>query len=254
MNIMGIEKKIVLVTGGARRIGKAIALTLAKAGAFVVVHYHRSKREAEATLREIKRYGGAGDLVCGDIRLVEDCRKIVRETSRFGGVDILVNNASVFYETPFLKTTESDWNDLIETNLRSCFFLAQESVAIMMKKKVSRKSAVPKGKIIQISDWSAFKPYKGYIPYCISKAGVTALTQGLARTLAPDILVNAIAPGPIILPETFSRAARERVIRHIPLNRIGSPADIADAVLFLAQGGNFMTGQTIIIDGGQSIR
>lgn len=242
---MNLKEKAVLITGSGRRVGKEIALAVSERGARVAVHYNRSKEEAAQVVEEIKKKGGAAHLVQGDVSKVADCERIVRESAAaFGRLDVLVNNAAVFFKTPLFKVTEEDWDGTLDPNLKGAFFCAQAAAKEMDKRG---------GKIINIADWAGVRPYTDYLPYCISKAGVIALTKGLARTLAPHIEVNAIAPGPILLPEDFDDAEKETIIRHTPLKKVGSPKDIVNAVLFLLEGTDFMTGSTIMIDGGRLI-
>jgi pteridine reductase len=241
---MSLKEKVILITGSGRRVGKAIALEVGGRGARVGVHYNQSKEEAEQVVQEIEKNGGTAHLVQGDISKVQDCERIVREiTDAFGRIDVLINNAAVFFKTPLLNVTESDWDTTLDANLKGSFFCAQAAA----------KKMADGGKIINIADWAAVRPYTDYLPYCISKAGVIALTKGLARTLAPNISVNAIAPGPILLPEDFDEAEKETIIRRTPLKRLGSPTDVVNAVLFLLEGTEFMTGSTIMIDGGRLI-
>ncbi|MEO2054986.1 MAG: SDR family oxidoreductase [Nitrospira sp.] len=242
---MKLEGKAVLITGAARRIGKAIALSVAGKGAKVAIHYNQSRDEARQLVEKIAEKGGEAFAVQGDIREVADCERIVRECcERFGGIDVLINNASVFFKTPLFQVNEQDWDTTFDANLKGGFFCAQAAAREMQKGG---------GKIINIADWSGLRPYKNYIPYCISKAGVIAMTKGLARTLAPKIEVNAIAPGPVLAADDFDDNDKETIIRHTPLGRFGAPEDIVNAVLFLLEGTNFMTGSTIIIDGGRLI-
>ncbi len=242
---MKLEGKVVLITGAARRIGKAVALSVAGRGAKAVIHYNQSKDEALQLVDEIGTGGGMASAVQGDIRRVADCERIVRECcDRFDGIDVLINNASVFFKTPFFQVTEQEWDTTLDANLKGGFFCAQAAAKEMQERG---------GKIINIADWSGLRPYKNYVPYCISKAGVIAMTKGLARTLAPKIEVNAVAPGPILPAKDYDENDKETIIRHTPLGRFGSPDDIVNAVLFLLEGTDFMTGSTIIIDGGRLI-
>jgi len=242
---MNLEGKAILITGAARRIGKAIALSLAGKGARTAIHYNRSSAEAHEVVDEIEAQGREAFAVQGDIREVADCERMVRECcKRFGGIDVLINNASVFFKTPLFQVSEQDWDTTFDANLKGSFFCAQAAAKEMQKRG---------GKIVNIADWSGLRPYKNYLPYCVSKAGVIAMTKGLARTLAPKIEVNAIAPGPVLAAEDFDDNDRETIIRHTPLGRFGAPEDIVNAVLFLLEGTNFMTGSTIIIDGGRLI-
>ncbi|MBI3327968.1 MAG: SDR family oxidoreductase [Nitrospinae bacterium] len=238
--------KIALVTGAARRVGKAIALALAERGAHVAITYRRSQAEAQQTLREIEACGVGGLAVSGDITRAADVHAIVQQViERFGRIDILVNNASNYYKTPFATLSEDQWDDLVDTNLKGTFLMAKRVGDEMLQAEG--------GKIINLADWAGFRPYKDYLPYCVAKAGVIALTKGLAKTLAPTIQVNAVAPGPVMLPEDFTERERDAVIRATPLKRIGSPADIAQAVIFLVEGSDFITGTTLVVDGGRLI-
>jgi pteridine reductase len=238
--------KIALVTGAARRVGKAIALALADRGAHVVITYHTSGAEALSTVQEIEARGVQGMAVRGNITRSGDVDTIVQQViKRFDHIDILVNNASNYYKTPFETLTEEQWDDLVGTNLTGTFLVSKRVGDEMLK--------VGSGKIINLADWAGFRPYKDYIPYCVAKAGVIALTKALAKTLAPHIQVNAVAPGPVMLPEDFSDNLRQAVVRATPLKRIGTPGDIAQTVVFLVEGSDFITGAIIPVDGGRLI-
>jgi pteridine reductase len=238
--------KVALVTGAARRVGKGIALALAERGTHVVITYNHSVAEAQATLQEIKGRGVQAMALKGDVTRSQDVNGIVQQTmDRFGCIDILVNNASNYYKTPFDSLTEEQWDDLVGTNLKGTFLMAKRVGDEMLKSG--------SGKIINLADWAGFRPYKDYIPYCVAKAGVIALTKALAKTLAPTIQVNAIAPGPVMLPEDFSDSQREAVVRATPLKRIGTPQDVAQTVVFLVEGSDFITGAVIPVDGGRLI-
>lgn len=238
--------KIALVTGAARRVGKAIALALAQRGAHVAISYNRSADEARQAVQEIEAHGVRGLAVRGDIRRSGEVNAMVAQViEHFGRIDILVNNASNYYKTPFPDLTEEQWDDLVDTNLKGTFLVAKRVGDEMLK--------AGSGKIINLADWAGFRPYKDYIPYCVAKAGVIALTKALAKTLAPNIQVNAVAPGPVLLPEEFDDRVREAVVRATPLQRIGSPDDIAQTVVFLIEGSDFITGATIVVDGGRLI-
>lgn len=242
---MKLEGKVILITGAARRIGKAIALSTARQGACVAVHYHQSKSTANHLVASIRKEGGIACSVQGDLRNVADCGRIVEETLRqFKRLDILINNASVFFKTPFFKVGENEWDHIFDANLKGPFFCAQAASKGMQEQG---------GKIINIADWAAIRPYTQYLPYCISKAGLIAMTRGLARTLAPKITVNAIAPGPILPPEDGTGQEMDAVIQNTPLKRFGSPEDIVNTTRFLIEGGDFMTGATIMVDGGRHI-
>jgi len=163
---------------------------------------------------------------------------------KIGRLDILVNNAAVFQRTPFARLTERDWDLHLDTNLKGAFLCALSASRLMQARG---------GKIINIADWAGERPYRDYLPYCVSKAGVIALTKSLAKELAPSIQVVAVAPGPILPPQDFTPAQRRRAIQRVPLKRWGSPEDIANAVVFAIEGTDFMTGSTIFVDGGQLI-
>jgi len=238
--------KIALVTGAARRVGKAIALALADRGAHVIISYKTSGAEALATLREIEARGVQGMVLQGNITRSSDVDTMVRRVvERFGSIDILVNNASNYYKTPFATLTEVQWDDLVGTNLKGTF---------LVSKRVGDEMLMAGGgKIINLADWAGLRPYKDYLPYCVAKAGVIALTLSLAKALAPHIQVNAIAPGPVMLPEDASDTLREAIVRATPLRRIGAPTDIAQTVVFLVEGSDFITGAIIPVDGGRLI-
>lgn len=236
--------KIALVTGAARRVGKAIALALAERGAHVVITYRTSRAEALVTLREIEARGVQGLMLQGDITRSSEVDAVVLQIiERFGRIDILVNNASNFYTTPFAMLTEAQWDDLVGTNLKGTFLVSKRVSDEMLK--------VGGGKIINLADGAGLRPYKDYLPYCVAKAGVIALTTGLAKALAPHIQVNAVAPGAVMLPEGASDSLRQAIERATPLKRLGTPGDVAQTVMFLVEGSDFITGVTIPVDGGR---
>ncbi len=243
---MELKGKTAFVTGGAKRIGRSISLRLARGGANVVVNYHTSAQEARSLLTEISRLGVKGIALRGDVSVSKDVNGMVAAAVKeFGSIDILVNNAASFPKTPFDKLTEADWDTTLATNLKGPFLCSKAVGDLMLKGKG--------GKIINIADWAGIRPYVDYMPYCVSKAGVIALTKALAITLAPKVQVNAIAPGPIMLPEDLTDAERKEVFAKTPLKRTGSPEDIANAVAFLVEGSDFMTGAIIPVDGGRLI-
>lgn len=243
---MTMQEKVALVTGSAKRIGRAVANALADRGVHQAVHYRTSKTEAEDAVELFRVLGVEAESFQADLSQVKEVEALASEVlKRFGRLDILVNNASVFFPSPLGEVTDLQWDTLINTNLKGPFFLAQK-VGLAMKAAVG-------GTIINIGDWAAERPYAGYLPYCISKAGVVAMTKGLAKALAPEVRVNCINPGPVMLPEDLSEAEKEEVMRKTPLQRTGSPADIANAVVFLCEGTDFMTGAVITVDGGRAV-
>ena len=242
---MEIRGKTALVTGAAKRVGRVIALQLAQKGAEIVLHYHDSKEDALKTQKEIKSSGVHCHLVQADLSKTEHIQRLTRELSQNKiKIDILINSASIFHKTPIDTVTEADWDEFMDTNLKSYFLLSRE-IGLAMKKNSG-------GKIINIVDWSAFRPYKDYLPYCVSKGGLLTLTKALARDLAPHVCVNAVAPGPVLKPEDLSEEENQMVIQKTPLGRWGKPEDVAYAVSFLVEN-DYLNGTVLVVDGGRSI-
>ena len=243
---MTLEDRVILVTGGAKRLGKAIALTLARRGAHLVITYRSSSREAKDTVRAIERAGVRALAVRADVARASDVTRLIAIIQRrFGRLDVLVNSAAIFPRTPFAQLTEQAWDAALDTNLKGPFLCALAASRLMQDTRG--------GKIINLADWAGARPYRDYLPYCVSKAGVIGLTRALAKELAPRIQVMAIAPGPILPPPTMREGARRRIARRVPLKRWGAPQDIANTVCFLIEGTDFMTGSTVFVDGGQLI-
>ena len=243
---MRLEKRVVLVTGGAKRIGRNLALALARRGAHLIINYRYSNTDAQAVIREIETLGVEAMAVQGDVSNAADVDRMVRQsTERFGRIDVLINNAAVYFKTPFRHVSESDWDLTLDINLKGSFLCARAVADGMVERG--------EGKIINFADWAGMRPYREYLPYCVSKAGVIALTQSLAQELAPAVQVNCIAPGPILLPDEMDEHEREKIIRATPLKRIGSPEDIVQTVLYLIEGTDFVTGGTYLVDGGRYI-
>jgi len=244
---MDPKGKTALITGGAR-IGQAVAEALAVRGADVAVTYRASRKTADETVRTAKKLGVRGLAVTADLRAEADIRNAVETVAEeFGRLDILVNMASIYEKTP-LKTLDSkSWRENIDANLTSVYFLSLKAAPLMKRQG--------QGRIINFSDWvsaSGRPRYKGYIPYYASKAGVIGLTEALALELAPEILVNTIAPGPILAPPGLSAEEDREVRRATPLGRWGGPEEIAKAVLFLIET-DFVTGECIRVDGGRHL-
>ncbi|MBI4597530.1 MAG: SDR family oxidoreductase [Candidatus Omnitrophica bacterium] len=243
---MHLSGRVVLVTGGAKRLGRAIALAAAHRGAHVAFSYRTSSREAGETAAAIERAGVGTLAVKADVSRAADVRRLMeRIDRRFHRLDVLINSASNFLRAPFTQLSEAAWDQTMNTNLRGPFLCALYASRLMRKRSG--------GKIINFADWAAVRPYRDYLPYCVSKAGIIGLTKTLAKELAPSIQVVAIAPGPILPPPDMSQAARARVAARVPLKRWGGPQDIVNTVLFLIEGTDFMTGSTIFVDGGQLI-
>jgi pteridine reductase len=235
--------RVALVTGSAKRLGRAVALRLAQEGADVVVHYHSSQAEARETVSEVEKLGRRGIALAADLASVSEIQRLFQQTfDHFGRLDILVNNAANFLPTEFASTSEKLWNESLDTNLKAPFFCAQAAAPLL---KQSR------GVIINFADIGGLLPWPGYIPHCVSKAGVIMLTKCLAKALAPDVRVNAIAPGTITMSEDPSEWETD-FIRRTPLHRPGTTEDVADAVSFLVHS-NFVTGQVLVLDGGRTL-
>jgi len=243
---MNLTGQWAFVTGAGRRIGRMIALALAERGADIIVHCHRSRGEAETTASQVRTLGQRADIVVADQSDWNAVQSICEEAWRTtGGIAILVNNAAIYRRTPLAEVTERDWDELLDTDLKGPFAFARFLGP--------RMKARGFGKIISIADAGAERVWPGYIPYCIAKAGVVAMTHGLAKALAPEVQVNAIAAGTILWPDDFDAKRKERALREVPLGRVGSPADVARAVCFLVENGDYITGTVLPVDGGRTI-
>ena len=239
--------KTIFITGAAKRIGKEIALTFNDLGWNIVIHYNSSKNDAKDLASHINKLNpNSAIIVQGNLDIKEDVQKIINETNNsFSSIDLLINNASTFYPTPIDEISEDHWNKLIGSNLKGPLFLIQG-----LKEKLKQA----KGSIINITDTNLSKGVANYSIYSAAKAGLESITKGLARELAPDIKVNAIAPGAMLEPPdiTWTEEQKNKVIESIPLNRMGSEKDIAEMVKFLAHS-SYITGQIIKVDGGRSL-
>jgi len=243
-----VQGKVVLITGGAKRVGAAICRHLHSAGANLMLHYRVSAGEARLLQAELNHQRkDSVALIQADLLDIAKLPAMVEQTVQsFGRLDALVNNASSFFQTPVGEITAAAWEDLIGTNLRAPLFLSQ-AAAPALKKSL--------GAIVNITDIHAERPLKNYVVYSVAKAGLVGLTRSLARELAPEVRVNAVAPGPILWPddETFDELSRQRIISHTPLKREGTPEDIAKAVHFLLAEATYVTGETINVDGGRHV-
>jgi pteridine reductase len=239
--------KAALVTGAARRVGAAIARALHEAGASVVLHYRSSAEEATALAEDLNgvRAGSATLAQCDLLEATALTELAQAAAAAFGGLDILVNNASSFYPTPVGGIEEHDWNDLIGTNLKAPLFLSQAAAGALRERS---------GLIVNLADIHGVRPLRRHPVYCVAKAGLIMLTKSLARELGPQVRVNAISPGPVMWPEDgVDPALRDEIIARTALKRIGSAEDVARAVLFFASEAPFVTGQILAVDGGRSI-
>jgi pteridine reductase len=235
------DARVALVSGAAKRLGRAIALRLATDGADLVIHYRKSQKEAQETVAEVKKLGRRAFAVPADLTNVSEIKNLFAQTDEhFGRLDILVNSAANFIETPFASITESDWDRALDSNLKAYFFCAQAAAPALKSSQ---------GVIINFADIGGMLGWPGFIPHSISKAGVLMLTRALAKELAPQVRVNAIAPGTITMPGDPPEWQQD-FIKRAPLHRTGSSSDIADAVSFLVNA-KFITGHTLIVDGGR---
>jgi pteridine reductase len=253
---MEIQNRIALVTGGAHRVGKAIALALAREGAHVIISYHTSAAQAAQTVQEIEALGVRSMAIrCDqrDIAQIDMLFDVIAQ--RFGRLDILVNNAAIMERTPVFDLTPADWDRVMQTNLRGPFFIAQ-SAARLMHPSASAQPASPSvtaGCIVNIADLAALRPWPSFIAHTVSKTGVVALTKALAVALAPAIRVNAVAPGAVLKPSDWDDERWQAMADKIPLQRTGSAEDVAQAVIYFIRN-EFVTGELLVVDGGRELR
>jgi len=242
-----LDDQVILITGGARRIGAQIARTLHAAGARIVVHYRSSTAAAKELGAELNAARpGSAALFAADLRRDEAPEQLIgAAVGHFGRLDALINNASTFYRTPVGQITHAAWNDLMGSNLRAPLFLAQAAAPHLARQR---------GVIINVIDIHGLRPLKGYPLYSIAKAGLAMLTRSLARELGPGVRVNGIAPGPVLWAEhDLDDSMKREIIAKTALKRAGSPQDIARTALFLIRDAPYITGQIIPVDGGRSI-
>jgi pteridine reductase len=244
---MNLQGSTALVTGGARRVGKAIAIALARAGARVAITYNTSIDQAQATVDAIKRSGGqAAAYRCDQRDLAAIDRLFDQLRQDYTRLNLLVNSAAIMERQPVLDITAEDWARVMETNLRGPFFMAQAAAKWMQETGQA-------GNIVNLADLSALQPWPSYLTHTVSKSGIVALTKTLALALAPSIRVNAIAPGTVLKPEEWANERWEKMIAALPVQHGGSAKDVAEAVLFCVNS-EFMTGQLIVLDGGRSLK
>ena len=246
---LSLTGRVVLITGGAKRVGAAICRRLHGVGANLMIHYRSSAAEAQALQSELEsNRTGSCALVRADLLDTAALPRLVEETlARFGRLDVLINNASSFFPTAVGEITERAWDDLVGTNLKAPLFLSQAAAPQLRQHR---------GTIVNIVDIHADRPMKDHVVYSTAKGGLVALTRSLARELGPEVRVNGVAPGAIVWPEadTWSNEAeRSRIIAQTSLQRIGEPDDIAGAVCFLVADAPYITGQILAVDGGRSI-
>ena len=240
-----LEGRVAIVTGSAVRLGKALALALAEQGARLVIHYSASAGPAEETVRHIKALGSDAMAIQADLSQCGEARSIIEwAATHFGQVDILVNSAAIFEPGNWDDTTEENWDRHFAINLKSPFFLSQAFATHVGRSRP--------GHIVNIADWRGVRPGTDHVAYTLTKAGLIAMTKSLALALAPNIQVNAIAPGMILPPPGEDQAYLEQWAHQIPAQRVGSPGEIAKALIFLLRS-DFVTGELIFVTGGQHL-
>jgi pteridine reductase len=244
-----LNDKVVLITGGAKRVGASICRLLHAGGANLMIHYRSSAIEARALQSELNlQRPNSVAIIQADLLNIAVLPSLIQETiKQFGRLDVLINNASSYYATELGQISEEAWTDLVGSNLKAPLFLSQAAAPELRKNG---------GCIVNITDMHVERPKKGYIVYSVAKAGLVTLTKSLAHELGPEVRVNAVAPGPVLWPEDnpqFDEVYRQRVISQTLLKRIGEGDDVAKAVRFLIQDAPFVTGHVMAIDGGRSL-
>jgi pteridine reductase len=243
---MDLRGKVALVTGAGRRLGRAMAEALADRHMTVALHYHASADGARELEEHILRAGGRAACFQADLTNADAAGKLAeRVVARLGRLDVLVNSAAVMHRLSFEDTTPEQWDSILALNLRSVFFCTQGAAPALR---------AAQGKVVNLADLAGLEAWPGFAAHSISKAGVVMLTKVLARSLAPEVTVNAIAPGAVLVPEDYSPEERDRLARSTPLGRLGSPSDVISALLYLLEGGDFVTGEILVVDGGRLIK
>ncbi|HEX4211401.1 MAG TPA: SDR family oxidoreductase [Candidatus Binataceae bacterium] len=241
---MELAGKVALVTGAGRRVGRAIALALAEKGAIIAIHYRTSATEADDLASIIQSRGGKAQVFAANLEKVAEIEQMTTAViAAFGRIDILINSASVFYRKPLEELTEQDWDINLDTNLKAPFFLSKFAGVSMRQHGA--------GKIVNIGDWAAIRPYNNYLPYVVSKSGLIGLTRALAKALAPEVQVNCVALGPVMPPPDYDQSEVEVLRKGTLTKTLGTPEDVTRAVMFLCEGTDFATGSTLMLDGGR---
>jgi pteridine reductase len=242
---MELASRVALVTGGGRRVGQALALALARRGMHLAIHYNSSADGAHATAAQARALGVKAELFQSNLEDAAAAKELPAEVARrFGRLDVLVNSAGIMPQATVEETTPELWDHTMAVNLKSYFFTVQGALSHLRQAK---------GKIVNLADVGGLEPWPRYTAHCVSKAGVVMLTKTLALALAPDITVNAIAPGAVLPPEEWTDAAREHLAKTTPLKRLGSPGDVAGALVYLLEA-DYVTGEVLVVDGGRLIR
>jgi pteridine reductase len=243
---MELAGRVALVTGAGQRLGRAFASALASRGMTLAIHYNASTEGAHALRSEVLARGGRAECFEADLTDAARARELPAQVARtFGRLDLLVNSAAVMHRIPFAETSVEQYDAIMSLNLRAHFFATQGAAPFL---KESR------GKVVNIADLGGLEPWPSYAVHSLSKAGVVMMTRVLARALAPEVTVNAIAPGTVLVPDTYDDAQRERLAREAPLRRLGTPGDAVEALLYLVERGDFVTGEVLVVDGGRLLR
>ena len=243
---MELPGRVALVTGAGRRLGRSIAAALARQGMRLALHHHASVGGAAGLRDEIRAAGGDAECLAADLRDAEAARALPgRVLERFGRLDVLVNSAAVMHRLRLEETSPQQWDDILNLNLRAVFFCTQGAAPALRDAH---------GSVINLADVGGLEPWPGFAAHSVSKAGVVMLTRVLALSLAPEVRVNAIAPGAVLVPETYDQAARDALVQSTPLRRLGSPGDVTAAVLYLLEHGDYITGTVLTVDGGRAVR
>ncbi|HEV8177857.1 MAG TPA: SDR family oxidoreductase [Gemmatimonadales bacterium] len=243
---MELRGRVALVTGAGRRLGRAMAAALADRGMVLAIHHHASGAGADELREEIIAAGGHA--VCFDADLTDPHASRAlpeRVVAELGRLDVLVNSAAVMHRLSLEETTPEQWDAILDLNLRSVFFCTQGAAPALR---------AARGKVVNLADLAGLEPWPGFAAHSVSKAGVVMLTKVLALSLAPEVTVNAIAPGAVLVPDEYDAEERDRLARATPLRRLGSPSDVVAALLYLLEGGDFVTGEVLVVDGGRVIR
>jgi pteridine reductase len=243
---MELRGRVALVTGAGRRLGRAMAAALADRGMTLAIHHHASSAGANELREKIVAAGGRALCFEADLTDAHAARALPgRVVAEFGRLDVLVNSAAVMHRLSLEETTPEQWDAVHDLNLRAVFFCTQGAAPALR---------AARGKVVNLADLAGLEPWPGFAAHSVSKAGVVMLTKVQALSLAPDVTVNAIAPGAVLVPDEYDAEERDRLARATPLRRLGSPSDVVSALLYLLEGGDFVTGEVLVVDGGRLIR